>query len=461
MLPAATPIGLYWGHDFALLYNDAWRRLIGDKHPAALGRPAREVFPEVWGEIEPMLAAVLAGHGASRTQDQRLPLNRGGRIEEAWFSFSFDPIRLADGAIGGILNIASETTGRLLTERRREEAERALRESEERQRLMVELVPAMLWWCGPQGDNITINHRWRSYTGQDNADVQNYGWLDAIHPDDAAATHAAFLHAFATGEAVERQQRIRRTDGKYRWHLVRHIPMRGEDGAVSRWFGAVIDIQDLRELQERQQVLVGELQHRTRNLMAVICAIAARTLESSADLADFGARFGGRLAALTRVQGLLSRLAEGRRISFDELIRIELAALDDDGGRVTLEGPRGVALRSSTVQTFALALHELATNAVKYGAFAQARGRLAIRWRVEWRAKGQPWLHVDWRESGVVMPAEAAAPQGSGSGRALIERVLPYQLGAETTFAMGPDGVHCTMALPVSERQAAGGLGQA
>ncbi len=455
ILSATTPIGLYWGPDFVLVFNDAWRRLIGAKHPGALGRPAREVFSEIWGEIGPMLAGVLAGRGAAQVRDRCLPLDRDGRIEEAWFSFGLDPIRLADGSVGGILNIATETTGRILTDRRREEAERALRDSEERLRLTVELVPAMLWWCDAEGGNIAINHRWRSYTGQDRIDVQDDGWLDAIHPDDVEATRAAFAHAFATGDPVERQQRIRRTDGSHRWHLVRQVPIRGLDGDITRWFGAAIDIQDLRELQERQQILLAELQHRTRNLLGVLRALADKTMARSVDLADFSTRFGGRLAALARVQDLLSRLAEGERVTFDELLRMELAALDGQADQVTLAGPTGVALRSSTVQTFALALHELATNAIKYGAFSQPGARLDIRWRVERR--GEPWLHVDWRERDVTMPAAGTAPQGNGSGRELIERVLPYQLGAETTYALEADGVHCTMALRVSERRAPGG----
>jgi PAS domain S-box-containing protein len=452
ILPAATPIGLYWGPDLVLVFNDAWRRLVGTKHAVALGRPAREVFPEIWGEIGPMLAGVLAGKGAAQVKDRRLSLDRAGRIEDAWFSFSFDPILLGDGSVGGVLNIATETTGRLLTDRRREEAERALRDSEERLRLTVELVPAMLWWCDAQGGNTAINHRWRSYTGQDRSEVQHDGWLHAIHPDDVPATRAAFAHAFATGDPVERQQRIRRTDGAHRWHLVRQVPIRGLDGAITQWFGAAIDIQDLRELQERQQALVAELQHRTRNLLGVIRALADKIMARSTDLADFTARFGDRLAALARVQDLLSRLAEGERVTFDALLGIELAALNGQTGRVALEGPVGVALRSSTVQTFALALHELATNAIKYGAFSQAGGRLDIRWRVERRP--EPWLHVDWRERHVAMPA---APRENGSGRELIERVLPYQLGAETTYALESDGVHCTMALPVSTRQSQGG----
>jgi two-component system CheB/CheR fusion protein len=214
-------------------------------------------------------------------------------------------------------------------------------------------------------------------------------------------------------------------------------------------------LSDALALQERQKVLVAELQHRTRNLMAVVRSISEQTVKGSASLADFRLKFRDRMDALARVQGLLSRLREGERITVDELIREELSALDAlDGraGRVMLEGPDGVALRSSMLQTFAMALHELVTNAAKYGALNQPQGRLSVRWRLEADEDGLPWLQVEWRESGVVMPAPGAAPEGGGQGRELIEHALPYQLGAKTSFVMAPDGVHCLIALPVSRR---------
>jgi two-component system, chemotaxis family, CheB/CheR fusion protein len=126
----------------------------------------------------------------------------------------------------------------------------------------------------------------------------------------------------------------------------------------------------------------------------------------------------------------------------------------EENGPVTLDGPKGIPLRSRTVQSLAMALHELMTNAIKYGALKQPNARLAVRWRQEtFPENGKPWLHLDWKESGVEMPPLDAKPQGSGQGRELIERVLPYQFDAQTTFAMEADGVHCTISLPASENK--------
>lgn len=218
------------------------------------------------------------------------------------------------------------------------------------------------------------------------------------------------------------------------------------------------NITERRAWEEHQKVLVAELQHRTRNLMGVIRSISSKTARGSADLKDFHDRFSDRLEALARVQGLLSRLNDLDRVTFDDLIRTEMSAMVGASDRVTMDGPSGIRLRSSTVQTLALAVHELATNAVKYGALGQASGRLAITWSLEpVGTDGKPWLHIDWRESGVEMPSNGALPRGTGQGRDLIERALPYQLNARTSFEMTSDGIHCTISMPVSEKSQAWG----
>jgi two-component sensor histidine kinase len=208
----------------------------------------------------------------------------------------------------------------------------------------------------------------------------------------------------------------------------------------------------LREREERLAVVVAELQHRTRNLISVVGAIADDTLRSSSTFDEFRVRYHDRLDVLGRAQGLLFRRPEGGRVTFDELLNNELAAQSirvGDGVSVTLDGPESVPLRSGTVQTLALVLHELVTNAVKYGALRQPNGRLTVRWRQEISAEtGRPWLHLDWKESGVEMPSSGV---GAGHGRELIERALPYQFDARTTFALEADGVHCTISIPVSE----------
>jgi len=244
------------------------------------------------------------------------------------------------------------------------------------------------------------------------------------------------------------------------WYLTRIKPYRTVEDKIDGIVVTFVDIGErrraedaLRESESRMRIMVGELQHRTRNLIGVVMALADRTSVGAESLDDFRASFGDRLGALARVQGLLSRAAPAGGVSFDELLASELSAQSaKNGGVFTVDGPKRVALRPISVQALAMALYELTTNALKYGALGQRNGRLDIRWRVE-TENGAPWIFIDWRERGVDTARVPAGSRGDGSGRRLIEDALPYQFGARTTFAIEPDGVHCTIALPLSGPQ--------
>jgi two-component sensor histidine kinase len=253
-----------------------------------------------------------------------------------------------------------------------------------------------------------------------------------------------------------REREVRGKDGS--WYLARLKPYRTVEDKLDGVVVTFVDIGERRRTQdalresESRMVLVGELQHRTRNLIGVVMALADGTAVGAPSLDAFRTSLGDRLMALARVQGLLSRAPSGDSVTFNELLASELSAQSaENGADVTLDGPKGVVLRFISVQTLAMALHELTTNAVKYGALGRTGGRLHVRWRVE-AENGLPWIIIDWKESGV----ETAEPSGgprAGNGRRLIENALPYQFGARTTFAIEPDGVHCTIALPLSGPQ--------
>ncbi|MEG3166154.1 PAS domain-containing protein [Sphingomonas sp. PB2P19] len=285
-------------------------------------------------------------------------------------------------------------------------------------------------------------------------------WARLIEPQDRKRVLRNFKRIRA-GERVEQEFQFRRaSDGALGWMHNTDFPLFDGTGKVAWVAGLGADITDAKEAVDRQGVLVAELQHRTRNLIAVVRSLSDRTLGNSGSLEDFGKRFRLRLSALSRVQGLLSHLAAGERVMFDELLRTELAAhglIDGAANKVTLDGPAGVPLRSGSVQTLALGLHELATNAVKYGAFMAPNGHLTVRWHVEPESGDEPpRLHVEWQESGVEMPLVAVPARGGGYGRELIERALPYQLKAKTTYELGDDGVRCTIAVPISRTASEG-----
>jgi two-component system CheB/CheR fusion protein len=348
-----------------------------------------------------------------------------------------------DGRVRRVAGVAQDLTERRL-------AEQAVVESERRARTLLEGVPQLVWRAVGEGDWTWASPQWTVFTGQPEPESHGLGWLAPLHPDDRSVAMAAWSRAKSAG-GFDIEYRIRRADGAYLWFSTRASPVLDDDGAILEWLGTSTDIDALREAQERQSVLVAELQHRTRNLMGVVRSTAGRTLESSRDLADFRDRFESRIEALARVQGLLSRLDEHDRVSFDELLRSELEAMGARPDAVTLDGPAAVKLRSGGVQTLAMAIHELATNAQKYGALGQPGAKLTVHWRLDREGVGgKPWLHVEWGESGVTMPDIATASARSGQGRELIEHALPYQLKARTRFEFGADGVRCTLAIPVS-----------
>lgn len=226
--------------------------------------------------------------------------------------------------------------------------------------------------------------------------------------------------------------------------------MSDEGGRVLEWLGTCTDVQQMKELQERQAVMVAELQHRTRNLIAVVRSIADGTMRRTGPSPAFTEQFNDRLEALARVQGLLSRSDEAP-VTLDAVIRQELHALDARD-RVELDGPP-VRLRHSNVQTLALALHELATNARKYGALASDAGRLAISWKVLTGDDGELRAVLNWVEDRPDLPSPAGegAPR-RGYGRDLIEQALPYTLGARTSYEITPRGVRCTIDIPLERR---------
>jgi two-component system CheB/CheR fusion protein len=253
----------------------------------------------------------------------------------------------------------------------------------------------------------------------------------------------------AGGGPIER--RVGRDDGTAHY-LLRLGPYRNGDQRTEGVVMTFIDVTSLTAAEAHQRVLLAEVQHRTRNLLAVVQSIALQTLERGGALNSFSTR----LAALGRVQSLISRSTEDE-IELREIVRLELQAHGAGrDGSVTIDGPH-VALNLERVQAFSLALHELATNAVKYGALSRNSGRLEIAWTVTQDAEDNSLLVLTWQEHGVATPADSSH---RGYGRKLIEQALTYALQARTEYAFGDDGVLCRIEMPLPTRTAAGKAGR-
>ncbi|MBY9063261.1 GAF domain-containing protein [Sphingomonas yunnanensis] len=325
-------------------------------------------------------------------------------------------------------------------------AEMALRDSEEQRRLTLELVPAMLWRVDLAGLRIASNQQWHAITGQTDEQASNGGWMELIHPSEAGKVSRAFRRAYAAGEPVTVQCRVRQAEGGYRAVLIRQVPVRDGAGQITHWFGAATDISDMHSLEERQRVLVAELQHRVRNILTVVRSVFARTVEGSESLEDVADHFRGRLDALARTQVSATLNASGT-VDLENLIRDELLSVGvSDGPGLIMAGP-DVALPADAVELLGLAIHELATNALKFGAFRAPGGSLSIAWDVNVDGRSARRLDLSWTEQGV--PAVPIQPTRQGFGTELIEEALPYRLGAETRLEFRGGGVRCTIGLPL------------
>ncbi|MGH1587397.1 sensor histidine kinase [Methylobacterium phyllosphaerae] len=449
LLQSPVPIVLLWGEDGIMIYNDAYSGFAGARHPRLLGSKVREGWPEVADFNDNVMRVGLAG-GTLSYKDQELTLHRYGRPESVWMNLDYSPVFDEEGRPAGVIAIVVESTERVLAERR-------LRASEELFRTLAQGIPQLVWRAAIDGACIWSSPQWHAYTGQTERTSRGWGWLDAVHPDDYAVAEAAWRAAPTRGLLSFEHRLNNAAEQRFCWFQTRAAPVRDAQGRIVEWLGTSTDIDDLRQLQERQQVMVAELQHRTRNLLGVVRAIAKQTMAQTGPGETFRARFNDRLSALSRVQGLLSR-SDQEPITLRTVIETELAALDAPAmqERIRLDGPV-VRLRKATVQTFALALHELATNALKYGALTTAQGRLSVTWRTYVANDGGNRLHVEWVEEGLVRgPDLPDASPGSGYGRELIERALPYALKATTSYELGDTALHCSINIPLPDGEAAG-----
>jgi PAS domain S-box-containing protein len=431
--------------DFAIITQDprgfitTWNRgaehLLGWTEQEAIGHHGDMMFTAEQRAREIPRLEMESALANGRAEDERWHQRQDGSL--FWGSGLMMP--LADRDMGFVKIFRDRT--------RQHEAEALLAESEERFRLLATNIPQLVFRSRGSGVRLWGSPQWEVFTGLSLERSIEFGWLDAIHPDDRDATRAAWAAAQPSREYYVEHRIRRHADGAYRWHQTRAKPI-AEELDADDWVGTSADIHDLRTLKDRQEVLMAELQHRTRNLLAVVQAIARQSARGSGGLEEFAVAFETRLRALGRVQGLLAEVDHGD-VDLDHLVRLELEAHGEGSpDQLCIAGPR-VALPATSAQALALAIHELATNAVKYGALSQPAGRLSISWRLD-DGDDEERVVLDWVETGVEMPAKRVR---RGYGSELIERALPYQLMAKTRLEFDADGVRCWISAPVMPRR--------
>lgn len=274
---------------------------------------------------------------------------------------------------------------------------------------------------------------------------------DDILPAEACATIVAAKRDVLAGGQAKRVEVALEDAPGVRWHDLHIEALRNEAGEIMGLTCASVDVTERKEGEAHLRLLLRELTHRSKNLLAVIQAMARQTARHAGSIDAFLTQFGARLQALAASHDLLVR-ESWYGASLNELVRSQLAAHIDDNARdrIEIDGP-AVALKPEAAQNLGLALHELAVNAATFGALSVPAGRLSIRWQRQESDKGNA-VAIDWREE---LGPKVRPRRKRGFGSMVIERNLVRALDAEVTMDFDADGLRCRIVIPASQLLAA------
>jgi PAS domain S-box-containing protein len=268
-------------------------------------------------------------------------------------------------------------------------------------------------------------------------------WLARVHRDDVQRLRAEHIRAFKNRQSdLVEEFRVVQEGGEVRWIEARSIISYNHAGRAERMTGVYIDVTERRKAEDQKTLLIAELDHRVKNVLACVAAVAQRTRECSKSPDEFLEELNGRINSLANTHALLSR-SQWQGVGVSKLVRSELAFCANGQG-VLIEGPE-VELAAEAVQPVAMVLHELVTNAAKYGALSDGRGQIAIRWRRQSNGGTGGKLVLEWRETG---GPPVAAPNATGYGTTVIRDLIPFELGGAVDYELAREGARCRLVIP-------------
>ena len=295
---------------------------------------------------------------------------------------------------------------------------------------------------GGDGVLFRVNDRLARMLGYNVNDMEGHPLDQFTHPDDLALGAAAW-DRLMTGAAdeYELERRYLRKDGASVWGHTTVSCVRHPDGRIAYLIKIIQDITARRRSDEARQMLAREVNHRSKNLLTIVQAIARQTAARSPQ--DFVRTFGERLRALAANQDLLVK-SEWQRLDLADLIRSQLEYFGAIGSRIMLSGPP-VTVPPSAAQALGMALHELATNAAKYGSLSNDSGKVKITWAVEGDA-----FCMSWRETG---GPKVTTPGATGFGTTVLEKMTASQMSGDVSIDYSPEGVVWQLRCPLSALQ--------
>jgi len=417
--------------DFRFLQvNEAFSRQTGVSAAAALGRRVTEVVPGFPSEVVQTYASVVES-GASTSLELQVPA-LGNRHYEA---------RAHPVGDERFVLLFLETT-------QSKQIEQALQESQALLSDMVDTVDQMVWSARPDGFHDYFNRRWYEFTGAAGGTTNGGNWARVFHPDDRHRARERWQYSLQSGEPYEIEYRLRHCSGEYRWVLGRAHPVRDGTGKIIRWMGTCTDIHEQKTLSEDLELASNELSHRIKNIFAVVSALLTLSLRDHPEAEAYAEELHRRIEALreahdyARPQGSRTVSAAPPATVLGLIDRLLQPYVVERHDRIVVEGD-DVSLHGRASTPLSLALHELATNATKYGALSTAEGRVHIRGELS-----NGTYNLFWTETGGPPVTE---PDQFGFGSRLVNVSLQTYLRGKLVRDWRPEGLRVCLSAPAEE----------
>lgn len=421
----------------------AWRDLSDDYRKAVDGHSpwkpnARNVTPIRVGDIEladepDWLKAMIKAEGIRALAF--IPLVADGRLIGKFMTYYPKPHTFSDDE----MSLANTIARQLALAVVHQSAAEDLRQSEERFRLMSEHAPVMIWMSDAHNRCLHLNRMLREFWGVEEANISTFNWRTTMHPEDEERIGRSMMAAVTAGAPAMVKGRYLSAKGGYRVLQTSAQPRFSAKGEFVGMIGVNVDVTEREESEAERDLLIAELNHRVKNTLSVVQSIAHQTFrETETSLAARNA-FEGRLVALSLAHNLLTRL-NWEHASLAEIVRVVLNVTEDGSGRIRVSGPT-VLLPPKEALAITMALHELCTNAMKYGALSNNTGQVDVEWSAGSR------LRLAWRESG---GPRVAPPRRRGFGSRLLQRSLAADLDGEVQVDFEPTGIVCRIDAPLA-----------
>ncbi|GGH26824.1 hypothetical protein GCM10007036_34930 [Alsobacter metallidurans] len=411
--------------------------LFGKSPESIRGLREEDFLPDDVVRIAVAAKDEVLANGAPRDHQYSVEING----ERRWYRVRTEPLLGENGAAIGLIGAIIDLTSEKLVQQRLAQVSVELQSTILRFQVALKGADITVF---TQGRDLAYTWVSSDFEGRAAAEFVGKTDPDIFKPELARKLTELKGGVLVSGDPASGEFRVERP-GAEKWHLLRVEAQRDEAGAIVGVVGASVDVTERRQRETHNRILLRELTHRTKNLLAVVQAMARQTLTTSVSARDFEARFSGRLQGLASSLDILVN-ENWQGASVTQLVRTQLSHWRDViGTRITLEG-EDIVLEPEAAQNIGLALHELSTNSAKYGALSVPSGVIAISWRLD--ASGEtPRFIFDWAERNgpAVQP-----PRHKGFGHAVIERLVPRALNGKAQLDYAESGFSWRLDIPSS-----------